>query len=143
MTVEPDGDKSIALTGIDGSEIVFETERASPVDRGAFEKHARRNGGREPPHLRELGKQVQIRNAREAVGANRDAYAGFEEFIDRRGAGAGTNISSRAGHERCAGGRKALELRRGNLDAVHHQHSVVEKPHPVEILDRARPRGNP
>ena len=71
----------------------------------------RRHRRRQRAHRRQLGEDVQVRRARQAVGADRDAHARRVEVLDRRRAGAGVAVAARTGHERRAARRQPLRDR--------------------------------
>ena len=70
--------------------------------RGALEQPRRRHARREPRIAASSANTVQILDARQAVGADRDPHAGRVEALDRRRAGAGPAVAARAGDERRA-----------------------------------------
>ena len=55
--------------------------------------------GRQRAHRRQLGEHVQILDAGQAVGADRDAHAGRVECVDGRAAGADPAVAARTGHD--------------------------------------------
>ena len=111
----------------------------APSTRRALEQRARRHRRRQRAHRRQLGEQVQIRRARQAVGADRDAHAGRVEVLDRRRAGAGVPVAARTGDERRAARAQPRQIVARHLHAVHGEHARVEKAAVVEILHRATP----
>ena len=54
---------------------LVESERPRTDERRALQQAARRHRGREPPRLVQLGEQIQVRHARQAVRAERDVHA--------------------------------------------------------------------
>ena len=81
--------------------------------------------GREAADLGHLGEQVQVLDAGQAVGADRDADARGVEAIDRRHAGAGPAVAARTGDDRRAGGRETRQLCVGQVHAVHGEQTVA------------------
>ena len=87
-------------------------ERAGADQRRALEQPARRHAGREPAHRRQLGEQVQVGDAGQAVGADRDRHARRVEPLERRRADADPLVAARAGHERRAARAQPRQARR-------------------------------
>ena len=124
---------SARLPGV--SEPSSSPSRAPCADqRGALENLRRRHIRRQPPHRLQLGEQVQIVDAGEAVGADRDLHAGLVEALDRRIADAHPLVAARTGHQ-----RRADRARRASA-AVAELHTVDDQRPRVDDADGDRGR---
>src|SRR5262249_45341146 len=101
---------------------------------GAVEQLGGRNGRRELSELRQFSKDVQIRRARQAVGADRDRHTGSIELSDRRHTSAGAYVAARARDQRGAMGDQPLQIRCLHLPPMDGEYLSAQKSAFVEIL---------
>src|SRR4051812_7241219 len=101
-----DGEELRALAGLDRTQLRREAKRTRAGQRRAPQDPRRRDPRRQPPHRRHLGEQVQILDARQAIGAARDRDARRLEPGDGRLPGAGPAVAARTGDSGRPGGGK-------------------------------------
>src|SRR5205809_988146 len=111
---------------LDRAEIAGKPERFGARLRGAAEDRTGANGGRETPDLGHLVEHVEIFHARETVGADRDAYSGRVEAVDRRVARARPAVASRTRDNGRARRRQARQLVAGQLHTVDGHQALVQ-----------------
>src|SRR5258706_7510279 len=78
------GDQRRAFPGFDGTEVRLKTQSAGAIECCAFKQPGGRNIRGQAPELCQLAEQVEVRHAREAVGAQRHRNAGAVELRHRR-----------------------------------------------------------
>ena len=99
--------------------------------------------GSHPPRRGELGEEVQILHACEAVGTERDVHVHRVKRLERRRADADVPVAARARHDRHVERAEAIEIVTGQLHAVHGKDAAIEEAEVLEILHRRRPRRLP
>src|ERR1051325_3894690 len=131
-----DGNQPGALAGVEGSEVGAEAERSGALARCAVDQFVRLAVRRESPHRRQFREDVEVVDAREAVGADGDADARLVEARDRRRAGARVQIAARTGDERRPARGKRSQIGVRHLHAVDRQRARTDESDVVEKLDR-------
>ena len=99
--------------------------------------------GRQASQRGQLGKQVQVVVARQAVGPHRHGDAGPVEPPDRRVADADVAVASRTRDHRRAPRPQHVEVVVAALHGVHGQQPGIEHAHLLQIPDRRTGRGRP
>ena len=124
-----DGDQLGALARLDACPSSSPKPRASAPCFVALASSAPAgHGGCELAHQPQAPRTVQILDAREAVGADRDPHAGRVEPLHRRQAGARPPVAARARHDRRAGGRQLSAARASvELHAMDGQQPFVHQ----------------
>ncbi len=137
-----DGEDSRALSRFERAELGVESQRPRSLQRRTFEEPRRRHAWRQCPHRRQFGEHVQVRRARKAVGADRDADPGGIEVADGRRAGAGVPVASRTGDERAAArGQSLADRPASSARRARRAHRDRESPRHPETAPACTPGG--
>ena len=86
-------------------------KRPRAVDSGAFEQQSRWHIGRQSSHFGQLSEDVEVGNACETVGPDRNLSSGLIEFGDGRSTRASAFVAARTRHQRRALRCHPFELR--------------------------------
>src|SRR5256885_10074430 len=133
-------DQPRRFSGLDRAVVGVEAQRARAFARRALEERRRRHAGRQRAYGSQLGEDVEIRRAGEAVGADRDADARIVELLNWRSARAGMAVAARAGDERRAVRRQPLQIVGGHLDPLDREHARAPE---TALLDAHHPPSPP